>query len=186
MRRTGPTLLTSLAVVLLAAACGPDDRPRPPPEHERVLEQEKQMGRDLFLRQGCATCHTIDENDYAAKEAPDFTYFGFRPKVDSSTVHRALHPDLPPPGKAPDHPKISDENAREVIARFLTHSCRPGQDYVVPDYEGDRRAQSYCPVTGLRVQNDSAESRTYGGRTYYFATPSAARKFDQNPGHFAR
>jgi cytochrome c2 len=172
--------LVALAVVSLVA-CG-DSGPRKPRRSAEDIAMEKMIakGRAAFDANGCQECHVVDEAPVVKNPGgPDLTYYGNRGAGKGGFGYVTFI--LTPGNKPQDHAKLGSAQQRADIAKFLDYGCRL-EGYVRPE-----RRTHVCPVTGIDVVPGvgSTVQRTYGGRTVYLASPSAAAKFDLDPGHFS-
>jgi YHS domain-containing protein len=183
---TRRAIVLSALLVLAVAACDwsgdPVEREDPA---EIAFQNRMKEGKASFVKQGCIQCHVIDEDDYAAKEGPDLTYYDSRRARDSAYAKRVMDPSSEIPKDFRDHPKVVDPDIRRTIAQWLAQGQQL-KDYVSPRHDRSIALGQLAtdPVVGVEVLKETALSTDYGGTRYYFATPSSMAKFNAHPAHY--
>jgi cytochrome c oxidase subunit 2 len=88
------------------------------------VSAEARRGRDVFLRAGCASCHTIRGTTVAISKAPDLTHVATRPTLGAGALENTAEdlagwvrdPHASKEGVLMPKPELTDEQLRDLLA----------------------------------------------------------------------
>src|SRR5919204_661021 len=105
-------------------------------EAERATSQETKAGRELFLSQQCAGCHTVKNTPAGGKVGPELTYVASKKSiargklspVNEENLTKWIHdPKATLPDTVMPNLGLSDQQIHDIVSWLLTLKCAQNQ-----------------------------------------------------------